>query len=229
MPPGVDEDEADVQPATATDARMAKVPQPATVSRTLGAAPAIVVRTFIEPPHAPGRRRSRFPAWHHKPGIGRETRGNLVPTQAGRRQVFQSADDHKGNAPKRHNHAMACSSSEYYASTVEARRRGRPDGIEGCGMAAYSRVPRGRRVAGDRVRLPAARPPGRPARPHRRGRRRPSHPGRGRRGHRRGRFPGACAAARGGGRGRYSDRAERPKGHLCRPQCRSPSISRPLA
>jgi hypothetical protein len=60
--PGGDEDEDDVQPATATDARMVTVPQPTTVSRTLGAAPAMVVRTFIEPPHAPGRRRSRFPA-----------------------------------------------------------------------------------------------------------------------------------------------------------------------
>ncbi len=62
VPLGGDEDEDDVQPATATDARMATVPQPTTVSRTLGAAPVMVVRTFIEPPHAPGRRRSRFPA-----------------------------------------------------------------------------------------------------------------------------------------------------------------------
>jgi hypothetical protein len=60
--PGVDEDEFDVQPATVTDARMVTVPQPTTVSRTLGAAPAMVVLTLIEPPHAPGRRRSRFPA-----------------------------------------------------------------------------------------------------------------------------------------------------------------------
>jgi hypothetical protein len=47
--PGVDEVEPDVQPATATDARMVKAPQPMTVRRTLSAAPAMVVRTFIKP------------------------------------------------------------------------------------------------------------------------------------------------------------------------------------
>ncbi len=67
VPPDDDEDEGDVQPATVTDARMAKVPQPMTVSRTLGAAPAMVVRTFIEPPHAPVRRRFRARPRHHKP------------------------------------------------------------------------------------------------------------------------------------------------------------------
>lgn len=47
--PGVDEVEPDVQPATATDARIVKAPQPMTVRRTLSAAPAMVVRTFIKP------------------------------------------------------------------------------------------------------------------------------------------------------------------------------------
>ncbi len=67
VPPDDDEDEGDVQPATVTDARMATVPQPMTVSRTLGAAPVMVVRTFIEPPHAPVRRRFRARPRHHKP------------------------------------------------------------------------------------------------------------------------------------------------------------------
>ena len=67
VPPDGDEDEDDVQPATVTDARMATVPQPMTVSRTLGAAPVMVVRTFIEPPHAPVRRRFRARPRHHKP------------------------------------------------------------------------------------------------------------------------------------------------------------------
>jgi hypothetical protein len=52
------EDEDVVQPEITTEATMVKAPQPMAVSRTPSAVPAMVVRTFIEPPRAPGRRRS---------------------------------------------------------------------------------------------------------------------------------------------------------------------------
>jgi hypothetical protein len=54
-------DDADVQPEITTEAMTAKAPQPIAVSRMLRAVPAMVVRTLIEPPRAPVRRRIRFP------------------------------------------------------------------------------------------------------------------------------------------------------------------------
>lgn len=49
------EDEDDVQAVMVTEARMVKMPQPRVASLTRNAAPAGVVRTFMEPPHASGR------------------------------------------------------------------------------------------------------------------------------------------------------------------------------
>jgi hypothetical protein len=98
---GVDEDGLDVQPETAAEPSMVKVPKPMAVSLVLSAVPAMVVRTFIQPPHAP----TRFPRSRHcKPVSEAKTRG---------RPVCQSADDHKGNAQDRRRHAMARSRLEY--------------------------------------------------------------------------------------------------------------------
>ena len=58
---GVDGDALDVQPETAAEPSMVKVPKPMAVSLVLSAVPVMVVRTFIQPPHAP----TRFP----DPGI----------------------------------------------------------------------------------------------------------------------------------------------------------------
>jgi hypothetical protein len=52
---GVVEDEDEVQAETAAGASRVRAPQQTAVSLALSAVPAIVVRTFIEPPHARGR------------------------------------------------------------------------------------------------------------------------------------------------------------------------------
>jgi hypothetical protein len=52
---GAAEGEDAVQAETATEASMAKVPQPMAVNLALSPVPAVAVRTFMEPPHASGR------------------------------------------------------------------------------------------------------------------------------------------------------------------------------
>jgi hypothetical protein len=52
---GAAEGEDAVQAETATEASMAKVPQPMAVNLALSPVPAMAVRTFMEPPHASGR------------------------------------------------------------------------------------------------------------------------------------------------------------------------------
>jgi hypothetical protein len=52
---GGDEDEDAEQAETVADASMVKVPQHMAISLALSGVPALVPRTFIEPPHAPGR------------------------------------------------------------------------------------------------------------------------------------------------------------------------------
>jgi hypothetical protein len=89
---------------------MAKVAQPTTISLALSPIPMMVVRIFMGPPHACGRWRARFPdpvaeeksrASHDAPGARRLKAGP------------GSAEGHKGNAHRRHRHAMACSSLKY--------------------------------------------------------------------------------------------------------------------
>jgi hypothetical protein len=52
---GVLGDEDDVQAETATGASRVRTPQHNAVSLALSGVPAIVPRTFMNPPHAPGR------------------------------------------------------------------------------------------------------------------------------------------------------------------------------
>ena len=56
---GVDVDDAE-QAETATEASTVKAPQPTAVSLVLSTVPAMVVRTFMEPPRGPGRWRPCF-------------------------------------------------------------------------------------------------------------------------------------------------------------------------
>jgi hypothetical protein len=56
------------QPATVTEAKMARAPKPAAVLLADRTVPLAAARLFIQPPHAPGKWRS-FPCFrHHKPG-----------------------------------------------------------------------------------------------------------------------------------------------------------------
>ena len=73
---GVVGDEDDVQPEITTEASRVTAPQPIAVNRTLPAVPAVVVRTLIEPPRAPVRRRIRVPYWREK----RHQEGKRVAT-----------------------------------------------------------------------------------------------------------------------------------------------------
>ena len=68
------EGEPDVQAEIAAEASMAKMPQPTAANHPLGRVPALVC-TFMEPPHASGRWRPRFPVPHQKPPWEGETRG----------------------------------------------------------------------------------------------------------------------------------------------------------
>jgi len=58
---GVVVDEVAEQAESTTQARMTEAPQPIAVSRTLSTVPAMVVRTFMEPPGGSGGRRVCFP------------------------------------------------------------------------------------------------------------------------------------------------------------------------
>src|SRR5580698_7479236 len=97
----------------------------------------MVVRTFIEPPHAPGGHGAGKPASEGKtrgqPGPGRPKTG---PEIAGR---------HKGKARGRHRHAMACSSLNIRLVAHPREDTGRDNGIGGWqALAAHSRVSGGR-------------------------------------------------------------------------------------
>jgi hypothetical protein len=77
------EDVADVQAERVTEASMAKMP-PTAASLALNPVPAGVVRTFMEPPHAPGKWQPGFPDPASETHIGREiawpTRSLPAPT-----------------------------------------------------------------------------------------------------------------------------------------------------
>jgi hypothetical protein len=111
---GVGEGEDDVQAEIAAEASMVKVPQPMAVNLALSPVPAVVVRTFMKPPHASGRWRPRFPGpRHQKPTPEGKRAADPVAARACRRQVPESAEGHKRKAHGRHRHAMACSPLEY--------------------------------------------------------------------------------------------------------------------
>jgi hypothetical protein len=108
----VDEDAE--QAERATEASMVKAPQATAVSRTLSTVPAMIGRTFIEPPQGSGRRRIYFPVPAAQTGPGRENarlaqsllgsgNGGAPKTPAGR----------KGKTHGRPRQAMACSALEY--------------------------------------------------------------------------------------------------------------------
>lgn len=61
-----------VQAETAAEARMVMVLQPITASLALSPIPALVVRTFMEPPHASGTWRLVPGPRHEKPATGNE-------------------------------------------------------------------------------------------------------------------------------------------------------------
>jgi hypothetical protein len=110
---GVVVDVPDVQPEITTEAMMAKAPQPIAVNRTLRAVPAMVVRTLIKPSSCACPAANPCPVLALETAPGRETHDDLDATQAGRRQIFRNANDHKGNAHERHRHAMARRPGEY--------------------------------------------------------------------------------------------------------------------
>src|SRR5215469_658042 len=60
------------QAETAAETKMVMAPQPRTLNIALSPAPAMVARTFIEPPHAVGRRRPTSPAPAPETGTGRK-------------------------------------------------------------------------------------------------------------------------------------------------------------
>jgi hypothetical protein len=106
---GVAEGEDVVQAETDAEASMVKVAQLTAVSLALSPVLMMIVRTFMGPPHASGRWRTRFPVLLPE----EKSRADRVAARAGRRQVPGSADGHKGKAHGRQIHAMASSSSEY--------------------------------------------------------------------------------------------------------------------
>ena len=106
---GVAEGEDVVQAETDSEASMVKVAQLTAVSLALSPVLMMIVRTFMGPPHASGRWRTRFPVLLPE----EKSRADPVAARAGRRQVPGSADGHKGKAHGRKIHAMASSSSEY--------------------------------------------------------------------------------------------------------------------
>jgi hypothetical protein len=73
VPPasGVVEEDPE-QAVMAAEARMVTVPQPRTGNMALSAVPAIVVRTFMEPPHAASGWRPPSRSRHQETGTGRE-------------------------------------------------------------------------------------------------------------------------------------------------------------
>ncbi len=107
-PEGVDPAEGvdpPVQAETAAEASMVMVLQPMTANLALSPVPAMPVRIFMEPPHASREVAAPFP------GPGTRTRPPEAQTRpgrcrAGRRQIPENGDGHKGKAHGRHRHAM---------------------------------------------------------------------------------------------------------------------------
>jgi hypothetical protein len=64
-----------VQAETAAQVSTVAMPQPTAVNFALSPVPAVVVRTFMKPPHASGRWRPRFPVPRQKPASEGETSG----------------------------------------------------------------------------------------------------------------------------------------------------------
>src|SRR5271165_57912 len=108
--------EADpLQAETATGARRVRAPQLRAVSLARRAAPAVVVRTFMEPllmrpadDDCVSRSRRQKPGY--RKGKKRDRSGRR-PLR--RRQVPENAGGHKGKAGDRRGRAMACLPSEY--------------------------------------------------------------------------------------------------------------------
>jgi hypothetical protein len=57
---GVDPEQAEI----AAEASTAMAPQPMTLNIALGPIPAMIVRSFMEPPHAPRRCEGKAHGWH---------------------------------------------------------------------------------------------------------------------------------------------------------------------
>ena len=95
-----------VQAETAAEASMVMVLQPMTANLALSPVPAMVVRTFMEPPHAsPAGGGPVSGSRHEKPAPEAKTRPGRC--RADRRQIPGNGDSHKGKAHGRHRHAMA--------------------------------------------------------------------------------------------------------------------------
>ncbi len=106
--------EPDEQADRAAEPSMAIAPQPTAVIRTLSTVPAMVGRTFIEPPHGFCRRRIYFPIPASGTGPGREN-ARLAqslpgPGDSGPPKV---PTGQKGKTRGRPRQAMACSALEY--------------------------------------------------------------------------------------------------------------------
>jgi hypothetical protein len=114
----VDEDAE--QAERATEPSTVKAPRPAAVSLALSTVPAMVVRTFMEPPHRPGRWRPCFRSRRQKhfripaaeTGRRRKPRSGPITACAARGRLRNTALDN-GKAYGRRRQAMACSASEY--------------------------------------------------------------------------------------------------------------------
>jgi hypothetical protein len=109
-------DPPEVQAETTPETSTAKMAQPTAVSVALRAIVAIAVRTFIEPPHAPGRCRSFLRSRYQKPAPERKRVADPGAARVGRRQVPESAGDHNSKTHGRHRHAMARAPFKYYAT-----------------------------------------------------------------------------------------------------------------
>jgi hypothetical protein len=82
---GTDEGVDPVQAETAAEASMTMAPQPMTANLALSPVPAMVVRTFMEPPQAPGRWRPRFRVPAPEPtSQGNAWRSGRCPPAGGR-------------------------------------------------------------------------------------------------------------------------------------------------
>jgi hypothetical protein len=95
------------QAETAAEMSMVMVPQPMTVNIALSPVRVMVVRTFMESPHPSRQVAAPFPLspTPEATSEGRTCR-DPVAARAGRRQVPEIANGHKGKAHGRHRHAM---------------------------------------------------------------------------------------------------------------------------
>jgi hypothetical protein len=81
-----------VQAETAAEVSMVKVPQPMAVNLAPSPVPAVLVRTFMEPPNASGRWRPRYPV----PPQKQASEGNEWPSPS----LTWPADDRSPKAPR---------------------------------------------------------------------------------------------------------------------------------